>query len=184
MRPEPRYFSIPARVCGGNRRSDSALNCRPCSGSASHCPVASINSPAAARGVWPTTVTGPRCPSTCTRSTAKPVSGLWKVTRSIVPESCWVMLVFYARRPIRIRNIPRERESASATIKSLTIPPAPHHPHDAKAMSLTVQNLNKSYPTRSGELSVLRDVRLTLQDGEALAILGPSGSGKSTLLYL
>jgi lipoprotein-releasing system ATP-binding protein len=51
-------------------------------------------------------------------------------------------------------------------------------------MSLILQNLCKSYPTRSGELSVLRDVNLTLADGEALAILGPSGSGKSTLLYL
>jgi lipoprotein-releasing system ATP-binding protein len=51
-------------------------------------------------------------------------------------------------------------------------------------MSLSVQNLNKSYPTRSGELHVLRQIHLTLQDGEALAILGPSGSGKSTLLYL
>ena len=51
-------------------------------------------------------------------------------------------------------------------------------------MSLILQNLSKSYPTRSGELSVLRDVNLTLQEGEALAILGPSGSGKSTLLYL
>jgi lipoprotein-releasing system ATP-binding protein len=51
-------------------------------------------------------------------------------------------------------------------------------------MSLILQNLCKSYPTRSGDLSVLRDVNLTLQDGEALAILGPSGSGKSTLLYI
>src|SRR5471032_722819 len=51
-------------------------------------------------------------------------------------------------------------------------------------MSLILQNLCKSYPTRSGELSVLRDINLTLNDGDALAILGPSGSGKSTLLYL
>src|SRR5471032_975573 len=51
-------------------------------------------------------------------------------------------------------------------------------------MSLILQNLCKSYPTRGGDLSVLRDINLTLQDGEALAILGPSGSGKSTLLYL
>ncbi|HZZ81305.1 MAG TPA: ABC transporter ATP-binding protein [Gemmataceae bacterium] len=51
-------------------------------------------------------------------------------------------------------------------------------------MSLLVKNLCKTYPTRSGDLVVLRDVNLTLQPGEALGILGPSGSGKSTLLYL
>jgi len=51
-------------------------------------------------------------------------------------------------------------------------------------MSLLLQNLRKSYPTRSGELVVLRDVNLTMQAGDALAIIGPSGSGKSTLLYL
>lgn len=51
-------------------------------------------------------------------------------------------------------------------------------------MCLILQNLCKSYPTRSGELAVLRDVNLTLGAGEAFAILGPSGSGKSTLLYL
>ncbi len=51
-------------------------------------------------------------------------------------------------------------------------------------MSLLLQNLHKSYPTRSGDLVVLRDINLTLEAGAALAILGPSGSGKSTLLYL
>ena len=51
-------------------------------------------------------------------------------------------------------------------------------------MSLILQNLTKTYPTRGGELSVLRDVNLLMQKGDALAIVGPSGSGKSTLLYL
>lgn len=57
------------------------------------------------------------------------------------------------------------------------------NPYNSR-MSLILQNLSKSYPTRSGDLTVLRDVNLTLNDADALAILGPSGSGKSTLLYL
>src|SRR5438552_8825021 len=51
-------------------------------------------------------------------------------------------------------------------------------------MSLQVTHLCKDYPTRSGPLSVLRDVNLELQPGEALAVMGPSGSWKSTLLHI
>src|SRR5438552_422739 len=51
-------------------------------------------------------------------------------------------------------------------------------------MALTVTNLSKDYPTRSGALAVLRGIDLELQPGEALAVMGPSGSGKSTLLHI
>src|SRR5262245_11739618 len=51
-------------------------------------------------------------------------------------------------------------------------------------MSLTIDSLTKEFPTRSGSLSVLRGVTLTLQRGDAVAVMGPSGSGKSTLLHI
>jgi lipoprotein-releasing system ATP-binding protein len=51
-------------------------------------------------------------------------------------------------------------------------------------MGLTVENLDKEYPTRSGPLVVLSGINLTLNAGEAMAVMGPSGSGKSTLLNI
>jgi len=49
---------------------------------------------------------------------------------------------------------------------------------------LSVSKLSKSYPTPRGDLSILQDISLTLNRGDAVAIMGPSGSGKSTLLYI
>ena len=51
-------------------------------------------------------------------------------------------------------------------------------------MSLQIRDVRKDYPTRSGSLKVLDGVSLSLERGEAVAIMGPSGSGKSTLLHI
>lgn len=47
-------------------------------------------------------------------------------------------------------------------------------------MILTAENLSKKY----GQLTVLRQVSLSIQEGAFVAIAGPSGAGKSTLLHL
>lgn len=49
---------------------------------------------------------------------------------------------------------------------------------------LIVKNLTKSYPTPAEPLVVLRELSLSLNAGDSLAVVGPSGSGKSTLLSI
>tara|TARA_R110000868_G_scaffold18003_2_gene78265 strand:+ start:12174 stop:12821 length:648 start_codon:yes stop_codon:yes gene_type:complete len=47
-----------------------------------------------------------------------------------------------------------------------------------------LRNVFKSYPTRSGLKSVLKDVSLDVHPGEKLGILGRNGAGKSTMIRL
>ncbi len=49
---------------------------------------------------------------------------------------------------------------------------------------INLQNVGKTYITGSVANEVLRDVNLTIDEGEMVVILGPSGSGKSTLLNM
>lgn len=47
-----------------------------------------------------------------------------------------------------------------------------------------LQHIIKSYPVAGDDLVVLKDIELSITQGEFIAIMGPSGSGKSTLMNI
>ena len=49
-------------------------------------------------------------------------------------------------------------------------------------MYLQIANLHKHFDTNNGTLVVLKDINMTIEQGEFICAVGASGSGKSTLL--
>lgn len=47
---------------------------------------------------------------------------------------------------------------------------------------IEIKNLNKTFPGQSGEVDALKNVNLTINDGDIYGIIGMSGAGKSTLV--
>lgn len=51
-------------------------------------------------------------------------------------------------------------------------------------MLIEIQDLTKNYAIGDNEVAALRDINLTIDRNEYVAIMGPSGSGKSTLMNI
>ena len=51
-------------------------------------------------------------------------------------------------------------------------------------MLLAVQNVSKRYKHKDMDFFAVKDMNLTVDNGEFIAICGPSGSGKSTLFHM
>jgi putative ABC transport system ATP-binding protein len=59
-------------------------------------------------------------------------------------------------------------------------------PHERPPLTalLQLENVGRTYQMGEVAVNVLRDINLSIYDGEMLAIVGPSGSGKSTILNI
>ncbi len=73
-----------------------------------------------------------------------------------------------AKQASRVERAPELRSTDSRT--------------DAPIIQVT--GLEKTYRTARGELNLFKDLNLTVETGEMVAIVGQSGAGKSTLLHI
>jgi len=49
---------------------------------------------------------------------------------------------------------------------------------------LEIKNLKKFYNTKEGEIEAIKNINITISEGEIISLVGPSGCGKSTILSI
>ncbi len=47
---------------------------------------------------------------------------------------------------------------------------------------LRIEHMSKTYQVQNGEIEAIRDISLSVEEGEYISVVGPSGCGKSTFL--
>ena len=47
---------------------------------------------------------------------------------------------------------------------------------------IEIKNLSKTFETADGKVEALKDISLSIEDGDIFGIIGMSGAGKSTLI--
>lgn len=68
---------------------------------------------------------------------------------------------------------------------SQSVDTAPHKPIDStRTALLQVDSVTKIYGREDRQFTAVKDINLTIYDGEFVSLLGPSGCGKSTLLRM
>ena len=54
----------------------------------------------------------------------------------------------------------------------------------ARKALISIERVDMTYQADSGPVEALRDISVTIDEGEFVAIVGPSGCGKSTLMRI